>query len=90
MRRTTHLFPGLGSRLRELRTTVGATQQELAAAAGCSKAFLSLVEQGRARPSVARLDRIAAHLGVDPNELRRVAGYDVENGAVSRLGDPVR
>ncbi len=45
----------LGSRLRDLRTARGWTQEELARRAGLSKSYLSRIEDGDRQPSLASL-----------------------------------
>ncbi len=57
----------LGSTVRDLRKSAGLTQEELATPA--TKAFISLVEGGRAVPSLSSLYLIAARLGVPAWEL---------------------
>jgi len=54
----------LGGRVRSLRRQRGLTLKALGAAAGLSHPFLSQVERGLARPSVASVERIAGALGV--------------------------
>jgi transcriptional regulator with XRE-family HTH domain/uncharacterized protein YaiE (UPF0345 family) len=55
---------GLGARIRQRRQSLGMTLVELADAAGLSHPFLSQIERGQARPSMASLRRVAAALGV--------------------------
>ncbi|MBI1386723.1 MAG: cupin domain-containing protein [Rhizobiales bacterium] len=57
--------PSLGDEIRALRRTLGLTLDGLAAQAGLSTGFLSLVERDRKRPSLAALQRISAALGVE-------------------------
>jgi transcriptional regulator with XRE-family HTH domain len=59
----------LGRRLRQLRRGQERTLREVAQKAGCSEAYLSQVETGRASPSLASLKRIAAGYGVSIVEL---------------------
>jgi transcriptional regulator with XRE-family HTH domain len=54
----------LGGRVRSLRRQRGLTLKELGRLAGLSHPFLSQVERGLARPSVASVERIADALGV--------------------------
>jgi transcriptional regulator with XRE-family HTH domain len=54
----------LGSRVRALRLQRGMTLKELGERAGLSHPFLSQLERGLARPSVASAERIASALGV--------------------------
>lgn len=59
----------LGRRLRLLRRTRELTQDELAAGAGISRSFVSLLEHGARGVDVVRLWRLAAVLGVPLHEL---------------------
>ncbi|MBX3412371.1 MAG: helix-turn-helix transcriptional regulator [Pirellulales bacterium] len=54
----------IGKSIRKLRADRGISQQDLAASAELTPSFLSLVENGRRRPSLAVLQRIAEALGV--------------------------
>jgi transcriptional regulator with XRE-family HTH domain len=54
----------LGGRVRSLRRQRGLTLKALGRLAGLSHPFLSQVERGLARPSVASVERIAEALGV--------------------------
>jgi transcriptional regulator with XRE-family HTH domain len=54
----------LGGRVRSLRRQRGLTLKALGRRAGLSHPFLSQVERGLARPSVASVERIADALGV--------------------------
>nr|WP_245982884.1 XRE family transcriptional regulator [Trinickia fusca] len=73
----------LGSKIRSLRQRLLLTLDETAACAGISTPFLSQVERGLARPSLATLMAIARVLGVDlqylleaPREGRYIARGD--------------
>ncbi|MGI5192270.1 helix-turn-helix domain-containing protein [Streptomyces sp. CA-288835] len=55
-----------GSALRRCRTARGFTCPELAEIAGCSEAMIHVLEQGKARPSVPLLCRLADALGTHP------------------------
>lgn len=59
----TALATRIGSRIRSYRKRAGLTQQQLAAGR-YTKAYISALEQGHAKPSMAALDFIAARLGV--------------------------
>ncbi len=61
----------LGKRVRILRLTRELTQEELAAAAGMSRNFVSLIEHGAHGIDVVRLLRLAAALDVPIDELLR-------------------
>jgi tetratricopeptide (TPR) repeat protein len=58
----------LGSRLRNLRTTAGLTQTELAGGR-FSKEYLSQIERGKTRPTPDTVSWLAERLGVDPDLL---------------------
>ena len=74
----------LGRRVRLLRLTAEMTQEELAAAAGISRSFVSLIEHGARGVDVVRLIRLAAVFGIPLSELvdlerpARPAGWDSE------------
>lgn len=55
--------------LRTFRLKQGLTQQQLAAKAKMSHAFLSNIETGKADPSLSTLKRLAQALGVTVSEL---------------------
>ena len=69
------LVRGLGARVRSLRRSRGLTLTQLAALAGLSHPFLSKLERGLARPSMASLSQLALALGTSQVEL--LAGADV-------------
>jgi tetratricopeptide (TPR) repeat protein len=56
------LKPTLGRRLRDARRALGLTQEALGRP-DFTKGFISLLENDRAKPSVASLERLAARLG---------------------------
>jgi transcriptional regulator with XRE-family HTH domain len=66
---TAETATALGSTLRRVRRGRGLTLVALADLAGLSHPFLSQLERGLARPSMASLDRIAAALGTSAVEL---------------------
>jgi transcriptional regulator with XRE-family HTH domain len=59
----------LGRRLRLLRRLRELSQDELGQAAGVSRSFVSLIEQGTHGVDVVRLWRLAAVLGLPLHEL---------------------
>lgn len=65
--------PGLGQRIRELRTSRGLSQAELAGE-DFTKGFVSLVETGRTRISLRAAHILAARLGVAASDLVASAG----------------
>ncbi|MDQ5824239.1 MAG: helix-turn-helix domain-containing protein [Chloroflexota bacterium] len=58
----------LGQRIRQLRTRRGLTQQDLAGE-DYSKSYISAIEQGKTRPSLEALQRIASRLEVAAGQL---------------------
>jgi transcriptional regulator with XRE-family HTH domain len=61
--------PTIGPRLRHIRLEKGFTVAMLAAAAGLDKGFLSRLERGTKRPSVATVLRLSAALDVPVGQL---------------------
>lgn len=59
----------LGTRIRHRRHDLGLTLVRLAEASGLSHPFLSQIERGQAKPSMASLRRIAQALGVTESSL---------------------
>lgn len=64
-----HLLAGFPARLKALRTAQHLSLQELAARAGVTKAFLSLLERGVNMPSAASLEALAMALNVPVSTL---------------------
>ena len=62
----------VGGRIRDMRRARSMTLVQLAEAAGLSHPFLSQLERGLARPSMASLERIARALGTSQVELLSV------------------
>lgn len=56
---------GIGGKLHELRRFRGLSLRELSKRVGCSPAFLSQLENGKAEPSISMLKKIADVLGVN-------------------------
>lgn len=76
----------IGVRIRETRQTRGMTLQTLANATGLSPAMLSLVERGRASPSIGSLIVVANALGVTMSDLV-VNGAETEEKLVVRSNE---
>jgi len=55
--------------IKKLRQKLGLTQKELAEKAGLSVSYLTDIENGRERPAIKTLARIAKVLGVSINDL---------------------
>jgi transcriptional regulator with XRE-family HTH domain len=66
---TAATLAAIGLRIREARNARSMTLQALAAASGLSTSMLSLVERGRASPSIGSLVVIASALGITMSEL---------------------
>jgi transcriptional regulator with XRE-family HTH domain len=69
----------VGARIRSLRRARSLTLVQLAEQSGLSHPFLSQVENGRARPSFASLDRIARALGTTQVDLFAVLAQSGRN-----------
>jgi len=63
----------LAHNLKENRRRLGITQPELAERAGMSTQYLAMIEIARKFPTANILERLAAALGINPNELFSVA-----------------
>jgi transcriptional regulator with XRE-family HTH domain len=71
-------------RLRQVRERLFVTQAELAARTGIAEATLSRIENGLQRPRISTVRKIAAALGVRPEELVDwEAGEDAEGKAAA-------
>lgn len=55
--------------LRRLRSDRGQSQERLAADTGIDRAYLSELERGQGNATLDIIDRLAAHLAVEPVEL---------------------
>jgi transcriptional regulator with XRE-family HTH domain len=83
---TADILSAIGERIRSARLAQGMTLQSLADAANLSPSMLSLVERGRATPSIGSLVVIANCLGVAMSDL--VAPGPLTNpGVVVRVAD---
>jgi transcriptional regulator with XRE-family HTH domain len=77
---TAAFLRALGKRIRLLRLTSELTQDQLAARAGMSRSFVSLIEHGAHGVDVARLVRLAAALDQPLSVLIREAEDHTERG----------
>lgn len=59
----------LGVKVRERRTALGLSQEELAFEAGMKRSYLSDLERGVRNPTVRALGRLATALRLEPWEL---------------------
>lgn len=64
---------GIGIEIKSKRTEKGYTQDELAAAVGISRNYISDLENERYTPSVKTLSRIAKELEMDLNFLIKMS-----------------
>jgi transcriptional regulator with XRE-family HTH domain len=83
---TASTLAAIGLRIRELRQLRGLTLQALADVSGLSTSMLSLVERGRASPSIGSLIVIASALSVTMSDLL-VNGAENEEKIVVRASE---
>lgn len=69
MPRSPALNAAFGQQLRELRTSVGLSQDALARRAGLSRTSVTNIEMGRQHVSLDVLYRLADGLGAEPRQL---------------------
>jgi transcriptional regulator with XRE-family HTH domain len=74
MRQKHHLLIKLGKRIRELRLSLGYSQEGLAAEAGLDRTYMGGVERGERNVAALNLFRIAKALKVDTGELFNFGG----------------
>ena len=77
----------IGSRIRELRRRQGMTLQAIAKVSGLSPSMISLVERGRASPSIGSLILVANALGISMSELVAANGERRQNRLVISSAD---
>ena len=58
----------IGSRIKELRNSLGLSQEKLALKADIDRTYLAGVEQGKRNPSIKSLEKIVEALGVSFSE----------------------
>ncbi|MCO4837413.1 MAG: helix-turn-helix transcriptional regulator [Oceanospirillaceae bacterium] len=58
-----------GDKVRQLRTSVGMSQEKLANLAGIDRAHMGHIERGTVSPSLKKVSQIAKALGVSPQSL---------------------
>ena len=63
------LYKQLGKKVKEARTKIGFTQEELAKKAGLHRTYIAGIETGRRNISVKNLEKIAKALDVKTNYL---------------------
>lgn len=69
MGRPIHPQPALGEAIRQLRTRLGLSQEDLAHRAGVTTGTLSVIERGRSNPAWGTVKGIASALDVTIAEL---------------------
>jgi transcriptional regulator with XRE-family HTH domain len=81
----TQLPKAFGKVLRELRTAIGISQEQLGLECGLDRTFISLLERGLRQPTLSTLFLLADQLQVNPStmiqrveELQRGQGSDTE------------
>jgi transcriptional regulator with XRE-family HTH domain len=74
----------IARRVRELRTALGLTLDELAARSGVSRSMISVVERGESSPTAALLDKLAAGLGASLNALFEAPRAEAPPSPLSR------
>jgi transcriptional regulator with XRE-family HTH domain len=81
----------LGKRVRELRTKLGYSQDELSRLAGCSRQTIQAIESGIVYlPRKELLNELARFLGTGTEDLLQAAGYLPREGAPRPLDAVVR
>ena len=78
----------LGARVRAVRELAGASQKDVAKAAGMSRRELGAAERGAKRLSTAELRAVAGALGVDPDVLVGV-GFEGEYVRAGSIDDQI-
>jgi transcriptional regulator with XRE-family HTH domain len=84
---TANLLASIGLRMREARRARGMTLQTIADIACLSPSMLSLVERGRASPSIGSLIVIANALGISTADLMRTPGAHAKDKMVVRASE---
>jgi site-specific DNA-methyltransferase (adenine-specific) len=64
-----------GQRLQTARTAAGLSLSMLASKLKVTKGYLSRLEQGKALPAIAMIERIARIVDIDPDHLHMLAGH---------------
>ena len=63
------LIKGFGKRVREERTRLGISQEELGFQTGLDRTYISGIERGKRNPSLQNIGKIAKALKVSTSEL---------------------
>ena len=64
-----HVYTELGKRIVEARTDKGMSQEKLAADSGIDRSHMGFIEQGRRKPTLSTLFKIAKSLGMSLEQL---------------------
>jgi transcriptional regulator with XRE-family HTH domain len=71
-----------GQRVREARTRLGVSQEELAIRCGLHRTYVGSIERGERNVSLTNIVRLAAALGLDPADLvRGIVPPSIEDGS---------
>ena len=70
----------VGQAIREFRTLMGVSQEELGYRAGFHRTYLSDLERGRRNPTAWTLKRLAETMGTTPSEVLQLAEKLLEEG----------
>ncbi len=87
---TTELYRYLGQRLREQRTSLGMTQQQVAVATGQLRTSIANIEAGRQRPPLHVLYLICAELGLEIIDLLPSTSEIVTEDSEQASGEPIQ
>lgn len=75
----------LGNAIKEQRSAMGISQEELAARAGLHRTYVSEVERGERNPSIASIEKLAQALKVSFTSLFERAGQPAARGDVLEI-----
>ncbi len=64
-----HVYTELGRRIVKARTSKGMSQEKLAADSGIDRSHMGFIEQGRRKPTLSTLFKIAKSLGTSLEQL---------------------
>ncbi len=80
----------LGQRIKDLRKSLGMTQEQLAEKANISVTFIGLTERGINIPSIKTCDKIARAIGVSLSELFIFEGENEKEKTITELNSYLR
>lgn len=64
-----HIYSEIGKRIVKARNDRGISQEKLAANSGIDRSHMGFIEQGRRKPTLSSLHKIATALGISLEEL---------------------